>query len=182
MDSQPLEGSRLKITNLLSDHKHLVEICQTSQQIVCKFSLATNYYLNTIYINIQRSSSLWVQNTMPTHAKLCIQVVETTILSNTIINDIPWVPNIAETTCAFMLHSPNIFEITTTIVSHVITTCQIQCNQTISPNIHIVFTLFYVHLCKKVKFSFNKWWIPTNLKIQANNLVKCICGNIFFKL
>ncbi len=150
MDSQPLEGrSRLKITNLLVDHKHLAKIWQTSQQNVCKFSLATNYYLNTIYINIQRNSSLWVQNTMPTHAKLCIQVVETTILSNKVINDIPWVPNVVERTCAFMLHSPNIFEITTTIMNHVTTTCQIQCNQHISPNMHTVFTLFYMHLCKK---------------------------------
>jgi hypothetical protein len=145
-----LEGrSRLKITNLLVDHKHLAKIWQTSQQIVCKFSLATNYYLNIIYINIQRNSSLWVQNTMPTHAKLCIQVVETTILSNKVINDIPWVSNVVERTCAFMLHSPNIFEITTTIMNHVTTTCQIQHNQHISPNIHTVFTLFYVHLCKK---------------------------------
>lgn len=131
MDSQPLEGrSRLKITNPLIDHKRLAEIWQTSQQIVCKFSLATNYYLNTIYINIQRNSSLWVQNTMPTHAKLCIQVVETTILSTKVINDIPWVPKVVETTCAFMWHSPNIFEITTTIMSHVITTCQINVTKT----------------------------------------------------
>ncbi len=77
MGNQPLEGiNRLKIANPLT-LKKLANFWLTPQQTSCKFSLAMGYCLNTIYIRIQRSSSLWVQvNTIPTHVEFCIHVVK----------------------------------------------------------------------------------------------------------
>jgi hypothetical protein len=109
MGNQPLQGMNwLKITSPLI-LKKLVNLWLTPLQTSCKFSLTMGYYLNTIYIKIQRSNGLWVQlNTIPTHVELCSHVMKrpqpllqcvdtlsrtkqpTLYISNPILHLVPW--------------------------------------------------------------------------------------------